>query len=221
MSANEPAPTAPFTDEDRSRVDELVEMADRIASVGGFPREQVDSLTRALAYITHLEGALMAAAWPIHAMGDDHPDMPGWAREPIKWLHDLQARADHLEGALEAADEAALDLAAQLEREADCETPPSNEWWNGQMEALLREAAEALRRREDGARAEAAFHVAKHETRQQAKERTEVRRDQRTVSIEQVEAAGYAMPLRFRGESIYDADDRRVDLRAVLEEHGG
>lgn len=107
----EPAPK--FTEEDRSRVDELVEMADRIASVGGFPREQVDSLTRALAYITHLEGALMAAAWPIHAMGDDHPDMPGWAREPIKWLHDLQARADHLEGALEAADElarAAADL---------------------------------------------------------------------------------------------------------------
>jgi len=74
---NEPAPTAPFTDEDRARVAELVEMADRIASVGGFPREQVDSLTRALAYITYLEGALEAADELARAIRDPkgNPDL--------------------------------------------------------------------------------------------------------------------------------------------------
>lgn len=39
---------------------------------------------------------------------------------------------------------AGVDLAERLLREANCSTPPTRVWWNGQLEALFREAARAL-----------------------------------------------------------------------------
>lgn len=67
---NEPAPTAPFTDEDRARVETMIRTLERSGawfhrkdsgSAARNENERADSLTRALAYITHLEGALGAA----------------------------------------------------------------------------------------------------------------------------------------------------------------
>lgn len=53
----------------------------------------------------------MAAAWPIHAIGDDHPDFPEWAREPVKWVRELKAEAEGLREALMLIrTHAALDL---------------------------------------------------------------------------------------------------------------
>lgn len=42
----------------------------------------------------------MAAAWPLHAMSEDHPDLPEWAREPVVWVQQMLARVEELERAL-------------------------------------------------------------------------------------------------------------------------
>lgn len=65
------------------------------------------AVARALALIDQQEEALRAAAWPLHAMGPGHPDLPDWARKQVGWIQQLQTRADQQEKALEAADELA------------------------------------------------------------------------------------------------------------------
>ena len=53
MPPNEPAPTAPFTDEDRQELEMLVEDTEAVPNLN-----DADLIGRAASYITHLEGAL-------------------------------------------------------------------------------------------------------------------------------------------------------------------
>lgn len=65
-----------LTAEDRARLDELVEMAGRLASIGGFPENVADALTRALAALDHQTKALEAADELAQAVREQIEDEP-------------------------------------------------------------------------------------------------------------------------------------------------
>lgn len=61
------------------------------------------------AEVEGLRRMLMAAGWPIHQMGETHPDLPEWAREPTKWVREIHAERD-------AAEARIIELEAEVER---------------------------------------------------------------------------------------------------------
>lgn len=102
----------PFTDEDRARVERLA------SRFGGR-----NVVARALAYITHLEGALEAARAEIWIDADGNrftnvqlAEISGWV--PSVVADNLRERITHLEGALESVCNVGDRAAVQVARAA-------------------------------------------------------------------------------------------------------